>query len=102
MFLLVGLKYLQLLKFHNYKSKIVTDKAPQNFRWIGFMKIFFPNCKIIHCNRDPKDNCLSIFKNNFPTSIATWSVFGLIIFMLVSIQLYAKIRRKNEESLKNG
>ena len=45
---------------------------------------------------------LVIFKNNFPTSIATWSVFGLIIFMLVSIQLYAKIRRKNEESLKNG
>ena len=45
---------------------------------------------------------LVIFKNNFPTSIATWSVFGLIIFMLVSIQIYAKIRRKNEESLKNG
>ena len=45
---------------------------------------------------------LAIFKNNFPTSIATWSVFGLIIFMLLSIQLYAKIRRKNEESLKNG
>ena len=45
---------------------------------------------------------LVIFKNNFPTSIATWSVFGLIIFMLLSIQLYARIRRKNEESLKNG
>ena len=45
---------------------------------------------------------LVIFKNNFPTSIATWSVFGLIVFMLVSIQLYAKIRKKNEESIKNG
>ena len=45
---------------------------------------------------------LVIFKNNFPTSVATWSVFGLIIFMLLSIQLYAKLRRKNEESLKNG
>ena len=45
---------------------------------------------------------LVIFKNNFPTSIATWSVFGLIVFMLISIQLYAKIRKKNEESLKNG
>ena len=66
-------EYLQLLKFHNYKSKIVTDKAPQNFRWIGFMKIFFPNCKIIHCNRDPKDNCLSIFKNNFPSTHMGWS-----------------------------
>ncbi len=44
---------------------------------------------------------LVIFKNNFPTSVATWSVFALIIFMLASIQLYAKIRKKNENSLKN-
>jgi len=44
---------------------------------------------------------LVIFKNNFPTSVATWSVVGLIIFMLASIQLYAKIRKKNENSLSN-
>lgn len=44
---------------------------------------------------------LVIFKNNFPTSIATWSVVGLIVFMLASIQLYAKIRKKNEEKVKN-
>ena len=44
---------------------------------------------------------LVIFKNNFPTSIATWSVVGLIIFMLASIQLYAKIRKKNEQKVKN-
>ena len=44
---------------------------------------------------------LVIFKNNFPTSIATWSVVGLIIFMIASIQLYAKIRKKNEQKVKN-
>ena len=44
---------------------------------------------------------LVIFKNNFPTSIATWSVVGLIIFMLASIQLYAKIRKKNEQKVNN-
>ena len=44
---------------------------------------------------------LVIFKNNFPTSVATWSVVGLVIFMLASIQLYAKIRKKNENSLSN-
>ena len=44
---------------------------------------------------------LVIFKNNFPTSIATWSVVGLIIFMLASIQLYAKIRKRNEKKVKN-
>ena len=58
-------KYFELLDFHKFSSKFITDKAPQNFRWIGFIKIFFPNSKIIHCNRNAKDNCLSLFKNNF-------------------------------------
>jgi len=70
---LIENEYLELLDLHKYSSKIITDKAPQNFRWIGFMKIFFPNCKIIHCNRNAKDNCLSIFKNNFPSTHMDWS-----------------------------
>ncbi|MBA1337529.1 MAG: Tetratricopeptide (TPR) repeat [Pelagibacterales bacterium] len=70
---LIENEYLELLDLHKYSSKIITDKAPQNFRWIGLMKIFFPNCKIIHCNRDAKDNCLSIFKNNFPSTHMNWS-----------------------------
>ena len=37
------------------------------------MKLFFPNCKIIHCSRNPKDNCLSIFKNSFVSSDMDWS-----------------------------
>ncbi len=44
---------------------------------------------------------LVIFKNNFPTSAATWSVVGLVVFMLLSIQFYAKIRKKNETNLKD-
>ena len=70
---LIENEYFELLDHHKYSSKIITDKAPQNFRWIGFMKIFFPNCKIIHCNRNAKDNCLSIFKNNFPSTHMDWS-----------------------------
>ena len=47
-------------------SKYVTDKLPFNFKWIGFIKLILPNAKIIHCIRDPRDTCLSIFKNYFP------------------------------------
>ena len=36
-----------------------------NFRWIGFIKHLFPGAKIIHCKREPKNNCLSMFKNLF-------------------------------------
>jgi tetratricopeptide (TPR) repeat protein len=57
--------YYNYLKRFNTSEPVITDKAPLNFRWIGIIKILFPNSKIIHCSRNPKDNCLSIFKNFF-------------------------------------
>ena len=57
--------YYNYLKRFNTSEPFITDKAPLNFRWIGIIKILFPNSKIIHCSRNPKDNCLSIFKNFF-------------------------------------
>ena len=58
-------KYYLDLESFGYKENLIIDKAPLNFRWIGFIKIFFPNAKIIHCTRNPKDNCLSLYKNLF-------------------------------------
>nr|YP_009530413.1 hypothetical protein PMNZ_146 [Paulinella micropora]AXY63102.1 hypothetical protein PMNZ_146 [Paulinella micropora] len=40
---------------------------------------------------------LVVFKSSFPTGIATWLVILLIIFMALSIQLYARSRRIKEE-----
>ena len=57
--------YYNYLKRFNASEPFITDKAPLNFRWIGIIKILFPNSTIIHCSRNPKDNCLSIFKNYF-------------------------------------
>ena len=65
-------KYFNNLESHKFSESVITDKAPQNFKWLGFIKIFFPNSKIIHCNRDPGDNCLSIYKNFFPASVMNW------------------------------
>ena len=47
------------------KSDVITDKAPLNFRWIGLIKLIFPNAIIIHCKRDPLENSWSIYKNDF-------------------------------------
>ena len=66
-------EYFKFLDLHKFNTKIITDKAPPNFRWIGFIKIFFPNSKIIHCTRGAKDNCLSIFKNAFGSAEMEWS-----------------------------
>jgi hypothetical protein len=53
------------LSEHNFESQVFTDKSVQNFLWIGFIKLFFPNAKIIVTDRNPKDICSSIFKINF-------------------------------------
>jgi len=47
-------------------EKIITDKMPLNFRWIGFILSAFPGAKIVHVNRDPMATCWSIFKHYFP------------------------------------
>tara|TARA_B110000238_G_scaffold164170_1_gene178994 strand:- start:693 stop:1400 length:708 start_codon:yes stop_codon:yes gene_type:complete len=65
--------YNKQLDYHKSNLKFATDKAPQNYKWIGIMKLFFPNCKVIHCVRNPEDNCLSLYKNNFPSSTMNWA-----------------------------
>jgi tetratricopeptide (TPR) repeat protein len=70
---IIAEQYIELLKYHKFTTNIITDKAPQNFLWLGFIKIFFPNSKIIHSYRNSKDNCLSIFKNYFPSNDMLWS-----------------------------
>jgi len=52
--------YLDLLAKISPKGR-VTDKMPQNIQVVGLIKILFPNAKIINMNRNPVDNCLSIY-----------------------------------------
>ena len=56
---------IDLFNEYNFNSNVFTDKSIQNFLWIGFIKIFFPNSKIIITDRNIKDVCLSLYKTNF-------------------------------------
>ena len=60
----IGKKYIKNLHSLS-KSQKITDKLPINFKWIGFIKLALPKAKIIHCVRNSKDTCLSIYKNYF-------------------------------------
>ena len=62
-------KYIEKISMIDNSKKVFTDKAPLNFRWIGFILSLFPNSKIIHCKRNKIDNCWSIYKNNFAGSL---------------------------------
>ena len=65
--------YFKSLINHNFSEKNVTDKQLDNFRWIGLIKLFFPNSKIILCKRNPRSNATSIYKNNFNTPTYNWT-----------------------------
>ena len=57
--------YLQTLLALNAPEKIVIDKMPLNFLFIGFILSAFPEAKIINLNRDPIATCWSCFKHYF-------------------------------------
>ena len=42
---------------------------------------------------------LAVFKNNLPLDLTTWLLVALIVLMAVTIQLYAKKRRKDREKI---
>ena len=61
----IGEEYSMIMKELSNNAERTTDKLPINFMSVGFIKLIFPNSKIIHCHRSPKDNCVSIFKHHF-------------------------------------
>lgn len=42
-----------------------TDKNLAMFIYIGLIAVMLPNAKIVHCLRDPRDQGLSVFMNDF-------------------------------------
>jgi len=59
----LGEEYITEIRNYNSSTMYITDKMPHNFLWIGIIKIILPNARIIHCSRNPMDNCLSLYKN---------------------------------------
>ena len=63
---LLGLNYLKLIeKLGKDKGRLVVDKMPYNFMHIGVISCSLPKAKIILCEREPLDNCFSIYKQKF-------------------------------------
>ncbi|TAF02775.1 MAG: protoporphyrinogen oxidase HemJ [Nostocales cyanobacterium] len=85
-----------LLIYHHYCGRLMKQLAADECQWSGQ--------HLRALNEAPTlllvvIVMLAIFKNNLPTDITAWLIFGLVIFMAVSIQMYAKIRRRNQEKM---
>jgi len=54
-------EHLQHLREHSASALRITDKTPSNFLRLGLIALLFPKARIIHCQRDPLDTCLSCY-----------------------------------------
>ena len=62
--------YLQRLPGDSLQANFVVDKAPLNFKYVGFIKLLFPDALFIYCRRSPLDTIVSCFFQNFQRGIA--------------------------------
>jgi tetratricopeptide (TPR) repeat protein len=60
----LGKQYIARIRRYSSNANFITDKMPHNFLRIGFIRAILPNARIIHCVRDPMDNCFSLFKTD--------------------------------------
>lgn len=47
------------------ENRMLIDKLPHNFKWAAVISKIFPAARILHCHRDPMDNCWSLYRANF-------------------------------------
>jgi len=57
--------YLQKIAKLDDTAARVVDKLPHNFQHLGLISLIFPNAKIIHLQRDPRDVAISNYFTNF-------------------------------------
>ncbi|MEO1373814.1 MAG: protoporphyrinogen oxidase HemJ [Cyanobacteria bacterium J06635_10] len=85
-----------LIGYHHYCKRLMKQLAADECKW-GSQQLRAlneaPTVMLIVIVM------LAVFKNSLPTDITAWGIFGLVIVMAATIQLYAKKRRQDKEKL---
>jgi tetratricopeptide (TPR) repeat protein len=84
----LGERYLSQTRRHRGDAPFFTDKMPNNFAYVGFIKTILPNAKIIDARRHPMDSCFGCFKQHFAKGQTfTYDLFELGEFYLEYCEL---------------
>jgi putative membrane protein len=73
-------------------KKLAADECQmtgQQFRWFNELPTVFFVITVL----------LAVFKNNLPMDATTWLIAAMVVAMAVTIQLYARKRRLDQERL---
>ncbi|WP_165441537.1 tetratricopeptide repeat-containing sulfotransferase family protein [Rubinisphaera italica] len=57
-------RHARFLTGHDPTALRIVDKMPTNFLHLGMIGLLFPNARIIHCIRDPRDVAISCIRQN--------------------------------------
>jgi tetratricopeptide (TPR) repeat protein len=94
----VGNRFLDNLRAYDPDVRHVTDKMPHNFMHLGLIAYLLPKARIVHCRRNPLDNCISIFFQNFKGEHAyKWDLGDLGDYY----RLYERLMQHWEQVLPN-
>jgi protoporphyrinogen IX oxidase len=85
-----------LLGYHYYCTRLIKQLEVGTCRWSGQ--------QLRGLNEAPTVLLvvivlLVVFKGNFPTDASVWVIFGMVVAMVATIQLYARKRRLDKEKL---
>ena len=58
-------KHLTELQSYAPEAQRIVDKLPHNFEHIGLIKLLFPNAKILHMKREPRDVAMSNYFTDY-------------------------------------
>ena len=61
----IGAEYLRRTEIFRSGAPCFVDKNPNNFIYVGILRLALPNAKIINAMRHPLDSCLGSFKQLF-------------------------------------
>ena len=65
----LGGRYVARLQAAAPDARLLIDKRPDNFRYLGLIHLALPNARIIHVRRDPRDTCFSCFTKLFGAGV---------------------------------
>ena len=62
---MIAQRYLDYLEVDQSAQQLLTDKMLGNFLRLGVIALMFPNSRIVNCERNALDTCVSCFTQDF-------------------------------------
>lgn len=91
----LGRQYLEIIDIQRKGKRIFIDKMPDNYLYYKFIKFGLPKAKFIHVYRDPWDNAISLFKQNFASELSYASSFFAIALEYANYENVMKVWMRN-------